>query len=713
MRLISAKIENFGKLHDFTIDFDEGLNVFLRENGYGKSTLASFIRVMFYGLSGDRKTQDEENDRKKYRPWQGGSFGGELVFEEEASSKKYRIVRTFGERKGQDIFRLYDAETNLESHDYSENIGEEILKIDERSFKKTVFIGQMELETGITSEINAKIGNVSEDRDDMNRYETVLEGLKDEINAISPHRRTGSIFKKRMELEILKTELKDKELMEQELTQSAGKLHEEGDELRKLKKTIEGLNGRLVARSQYQDVINDKINYDNLIQEISGCEHRLLEAEKRYFGSLYQDMTQDMRLEKINRGLRELDDRFRCGIPDEKDLNILEKRIAKLQFLREKLGLMKENGYTGRRTKGSDGSGAVIRLTSLIIVVAALAFGGWLVISDKSTTVGLMVAVAGLVVALILTVGISGSLDSRSGANVRKSPGINEVSDEIDHLSRDIASYLHEFYPRVDFSDVRNMDFEAFGGLRNDVLRYARLCDIRDFAGELAAKRKAKADFEGCHDVEKLMNIRETSVEEESFEAMSRSLKEYSAVYNEKNEYIHSLKAHMNAVEEKLQVLYEKERSYEAGLDELNELEQRHNLMILVRDHLEKAHENFSKVYMTPLMSAFEKYYRIFINTSGLQDIPYRMDANFNIGFMAEGQAHSTQLLSEGFKNLVELARRMAFIDAMYGEEKPFIVLDDPFVNLDEVKVDGAMKFLDEISKYHQVIYFTCHESRK
>ena len=78
-----------------------------------------------------------------------------------------------------------------------------------------------------------------------------------------------------------------------------------------------------------------------------------------------------------------------------------------------------------------------------------------------------------------------------------------------------------------------------------------------------------------------------------------------------------------------------------------------------------------------------------------------------------QGEARNTELLSAGYRNLVELARRMAFIDAMYKEEKPFILLDDPFINLDPPKVEGGMRFLEAIARDHQVIYFTCHDSRK
>ncbi|WP_139355465.1 ATP-binding protein [Oribacterium sp. C9] len=705
MRLISARIENFGKLHDVDIDFDEGLNVFLRENGYGKSTLASFIRVMFYGLSGERKFQDAENDRKKFRPWQGGAFGGELVFSVGDGIKKYRIERSFGEKKSQDIFRLFDAETNLETTDYTDNLGEEILKIDERSFRKTVFIGQQELETGITSQINAKIGNLSEDRDDMNRYEAVVENLKDEINSLSPNRRTGDIFKKRMELEIINSELREKESLEQEFTTYAEKLHDAGEEQRRLSRTIESLNSRILELSRYQDLIKEKMSYDNLAKEISDSERRLMEAQRRHFGAAFETITAESRNGEINRGLRELDERFKCGIPDEKDLYTIEKRIAKVQFLREKLSLMEQDphGYTGD-------FGIGVTFFSYILAVILLFSGGYLILSDSHTFFGVVMAAVGAAVAIIRTVSIS----ARGNYNRRRRPqGMDEISDEIERLCEEIASFFSKYYPRYDFSDAYDLDFEPFRGFGNDILRYNRLCDIREFARELTLKRKEKAQFESTHDMDRLRDLNFPSDGEGSFESLSERLNEQTLKFNEITESIHGLKSRMKISEDKLRLVFEKERRYESGLQELHEMEQRYNLLLLVRDHLEEAHNSFTKAYLSPLMEAFKKYYSMFINVSGLEEVPYRMDASFNVNLVSEGQSHSTGLLSAGFRNMVELSRRMAFVDAMYEAEKPFIILDDPFVNLDEEKVEGAMKFLNEIAKTYQVIYFTCHESRK
>ena len=717
MKLISAKIENFGKLHDITIDFSDGLNVFLRDNGYGKSTLASFIRVMFYGLQGERKSQDTYNDRKKFRPWQGGTFGGELVFSLGGDKGKYRIVRTFGEKKAQDTFRLYDAETNLETSEYTDDIGEELLKIDERSFRNTVFIGQQELETTVTSQINAKIGNVSESKDDMNRYEDVIGNLKNEINSLSPNRRTGDIFKKRMELEIIDSELKAMDPLKNEMTSVAEKLHLAGDEQRKTAKIIEGLNSRIVELSKYQDILKDKINYENLLQDITNSERRLYEAQRRYFGDQFADMPVEKRSSEINRGLRELDDRFKSGVPEEKELRILEKKLAKLQFLREKLSLMEENSEEDYKVGGFLEGKSGLKVFAGIIGALALFIGAYLMASVGNYTVGSMIIAIGILSFITIFIGSSagrGNGDRRGSRNNsgKRLRGIDDVYDEILRLSRETTAYIQKYYPRCDLSNPENQDFEAVRGLSNDILRYNRLCDIREFVKELKEKHKEKEEFELSHDVEKLLNLSYPEDGDGSFEALSERLKEQTTLYNEMNENIVKLKSRMKTIEEELRGLYEKEREYESGLQELRDLEKKYNLMVLVRDHLEKAHNNFTKEYLSPMMEAFEKYYRIFINTSGLEHIPYRMDANFNVHLLAEGQVHSTELLSEGYKNLVELARRMAFVDAMYIAEKPFIILDDPFVNLDRDKVDGAMKFLDEVSASYQVIYFTCHDSR-
>ena len=72
LKLISCYIENFGGLSKYSIQFQPGITVIEEPNGFGKTTLAEFIRAMFYGFPRASKTL-EKNSRKKYLPWQGES----------------------------------------------------------------------------------------------------------------------------------------------------------------------------------------------------------------------------------------------------------------------------------------------------------------------------------------------------------------------------------------------------------------------------------------------------------------------------------------------------------------------------------------------------------------------------------------------------------------------------------------------------------------
>ena len=80
MKLVSCHIENFGKLQDFDYSFDGEKSIIHEDNGWGKSTLATFIRVMFYGFIGENKRNITENERKRFKPWQMGTYGGNIVF---------------------------------------------------------------------------------------------------------------------------------------------------------------------------------------------------------------------------------------------------------------------------------------------------------------------------------------------------------------------------------------------------------------------------------------------------------------------------------------------------------------------------------------------------------------------------------------------------------------------------------------------------------
>jgi DNA repair exonuclease SbcCD ATPase subunit len=180
MKLDRLYIAGFGNLQDFSYEFTDGINVLSAPNGWGKSTLAAFLRAMFYGLGDSRARSVAENARKRYTPWTGGSFGGSL--ELEANGKRYRIERFFGTKESEDTFTLFSLETGKESEDYTENIGEELFGIDADGFSRTVFMdvsahAHGKVEKAVNNSISTKLNNLLQAENDLGNYEQAIDAL--------------------------------------------------------------------------------------------------------------------------------------------------------------------------------------------------------------------------------------------------------------------------------------------------------------------------------------------------------------------------------------------------------------------------------------------------------------------------------------------------------------------------------------------------------
>ena len=177
MKLLRLHIENFGTLADYDLDLREGLNLLYQPNGWGKSTLAVFIKAMLYGLPTSSKRSLDENERKKYTPWQGGVYGGSLEFV--CQKGAFRVERFFAAKESGDTFALYDLATNLPSNAFSASLGEELFGVDADGFERTTYLSQRETgPVGGNNSISAKLGNLLDDVDDIGSFDEALEALE-------------------------------------------------------------------------------------------------------------------------------------------------------------------------------------------------------------------------------------------------------------------------------------------------------------------------------------------------------------------------------------------------------------------------------------------------------------------------------------------------------------------------------------------------------
>ena len=291
MKLLSCHIENFGKLRDFTYYFEDDLSVLFAENGWGKSTLAAFLKVMFYGFDGENRRNGDGNERLRYRPWSGGVYGGSVTFS--SGSKTFRMMRTFGARKKEDKFSLYDDETGFISDEFTDRIGEELFSIDRDSFCRTVFWSQTDHETSATTSIQAKIGDLTAQQDDLPAYDAAVKRLRKEMERLRPDRANGLIRKKQDRLALLEADQARLPSLNAQLQQCIAQEQALTEQLSRIRLQKQQYALSVPERPAQEAAGSEAV----AAEEVSAAEKRLAEARKRLAAEQNQLMTAEERLE--------------------------------------------------------------------------------------------------------------------------------------------------------------------------------------------------------------------------------------------------------------------------------------------------------------------------------------------------------------------------------------------------------------------------------
>ena len=288
MKLINCYIQNFGKLKDFSFEFQDGINKIKQDNGFGKTTFASFIKSMFYGLDKQTNIKSEKSERKKYMPWQGGIFGGSIEFE--INNKKYRIERTFGKKSSEDTFKLFNLDTNLESLDYSENIGEEIFKINKDAYERSTYIPQGQIQIEMEDSISAKLSNVLESDNDINTSEDALNRLKESRKFYKKDRGQGGLIdEKKSKLFDLERKLENNKSDIKTFEERKEQLDTKIEQIKELKHKREEEQILLSEKIEQDRILTKKQVYDSILADYKQNENECKKYEKffkkKYFRS--------------------------------------------------------------------------------------------------------------------------------------------------------------------------------------------------------------------------------------------------------------------------------------------------------------------------------------------------------------------------------------------------------------------------------------------
>lgn len=139
MTIHELKIYGFGKHCNLEISFYDGTNIILGRNESGKSTVASFIRALLYGMPENNTSRE----RKKFHPGNRDvKYGGEMTFEH--MGVLYKVTSEFGESKINDVTILYNVTANEKiSLGEGMTVGETVLKITADTYDMVSYAAQL------------------------------------------------------------------------------------------------------------------------------------------------------------------------------------------------------------------------------------------------------------------------------------------------------------------------------------------------------------------------------------------------------------------------------------------------------------------------------------------------------------------------------------------------------------------------------------------
>ena len=125
---------------------------------------------------------------------------------------------------------------------------------------------------------------------------------------------------------------------------------------------------------------------------------------------------------------------------------------------------------------------------------------------------------------------------------------------------------------------------------------------------------------------------------------------------------------------------------------------------------MKQAKEQLSGRYLTQMKQSFARY---FSEMTGEQQAVFTMDGSFAVKMRRAGVSRAQEAFSTGQRDVIALCARLALVDALFEGEAPFLVLDDPFTNLDDRTVERAAALLMAAAEKYQILYLTCHSSRE
>lgn len=729
MKIIRLDLISFGRFNNYTIEFGDKFNLIYGLNESGKTTISKFIEGVFYGfIKPYLKRTVYTEDYEKYRPWNSENYEGSILVEKD--NKRFVIYRNFKEK----YFNIFNEttgnnETELDGFN-QDNLsfpGEYFFKMPSDIFKSTVFsnLKELDAENKNVSSIVDMLLNSSDSNNDSVSFKKALDNLEKMKSNIgtkqSKAKPLGSLYQKKFDLE---DEIKNINKDKKEYEDSLNKLNEYKLRHEKLLLNKE----KLVNLHKKNDIekIEDAKNYKmQILKEKASLLDRV--SKIKYINDIDEDDVNSLEYQNklLNDNRITFNELSKQKKLLSKDYYQLKAKLSNYETIRDYIDeindlIEKLNGISKLKIKLS-----IIGVIVTLIIAGMIYMMGY----TKEIVIAPVLFVLYYILVIILNKFQRLSYNRQLNKIVKKINQItnmsyknyNEVINDfrydsnmdksIDYLGKlegqlqDIDSKLDSIINEDESSkskinnilslsrNLKNIDVEDY---RRKKIEYNQLMDRISDKDEQLQKISSEYDF----------SILLENINSDSIKLEDNDIKDINLLNKEIDESIEEnakLFERTKILEKSVNLLLEKEEK----LADINENIQKYEseitsielAMDLINKSINKLHKNFIpriNKKVSEMMAYSTKYKDRF-----------RVDENLDVSIYDGVKFYEQKHLSSGTFDMLSVFIRISVLEELMGLDY-LMILDDCFVQLDDVRYKKCLDLLFKISNNNQIILFSC-----
>lgn len=729
MKIIRLDLISFGRFNNYTIEFGDKFNLIYGLNESGKTTISKFIEGVFYGfVKPYLKRTVYTEDYEKYRPWNNENYEGSILVEKD--DKRYVIYRNFKEK----YFNIFNETTGNNETDLDgfnrDNLsfpGEYFFKMPSDIFTSTVFSNLKELDSenkNVNSIVDMLL-NSSDSNNDSVSFKKALDNLEKMKSSIgtkqSKSKPLGSLYQKKFDLE---DEIKNINNDKKEYEDSLNKLNEYKFKHERLLLNKE----KLVSLHKKNDIekIEDAKNYKmQILKEKASLLDTI--SKIKYINDINEDDVNS--LEHENKILNENRIKFNELSKKKKLLNKDYYQLkAKLSNYETISNYIEEINNLNGKLNGIAKLNIKLIVIGLIFTIIASAMI-YMMGKTKEFVIAPIVFVLYYIVVIFLNKLRKLSFTRQLNKIVQKINQItnmsykshNEVINDFRYDSNMDKSidYLNTLEEQINGIDLRldsiiNEDENSKSKI-NSILsssKNLKNVDVEDYRrkrieyDQLIHRISDKDDQLQKISSEYDFSILLDNVDSDSIKLDDNDIKDINVLNKEIDESIEKnakLYERTKILEKSVNLLLEKEEK----LSDINENIQKYeNEIISIELAMDLINKSINKLHKNFIPRINKKVSEMMAYSTKDKD-RFRVDENLDVSIYDGVKFYEQKHLSSGTFDLLSVFIRISVLEELMGLDY-LMILDDCFVQLDDVRYKKCLDLLFKISNNNQIILFSC-----